>query len=301
MDEQEKIRKVQGLESLRELGPDKQAELAKVLNPVSFAAGKAVVEEGAKDDCLYFIAEGKVRIEKKIPGEKGDAEKTKELASLGVGDFFGEMALVEAKVRSARVVAVTDCQFFRLDRKDLFAWLESQPQMTVHFFTTLLRTLSQRLRSTSRELTFLYDLASLFLEEHASERVLVIRVVQDLHRILETGSTAAAYLYNEFNEEYELAAADGPAADAVREAPMPSPADVSPGWQDSRTFWAALPGSALPGGYLLVTAANDLGPREREDIARIVQTVARLLVSAMLNIRHQMEENLKARLRSQRV
>lgn len=299
MDAEKTFQKVRTLESLRDLGEEKLKELSRLLEPVQVAAGQAVIEEGAAGDCLYFIADGKVRIEKRIPAEKGEPEKSKELATLGGGDFFGEMALVEEQARSARVVAVTECALFRLDRDDLFAWLENQPQRTIAFFLTLMRTLSHRLRATSRELTFLYDLASLFLEENSSERVLLMRVVQNLDHILEGHWSVAGYLYNEFNEEYELVSVEGPEMEALKGRPVPATGKVSPGWQDLKNLWAALPGAARPAGFLLVVSQQNVGPREREEVARIVQTVARLLVSAILNIRHRTEEALKARLKSQ--
>jgi len=266
---------------------------------VEAAAGEILVEEGTPGDCMYFIVEGKVRIEKRIAGEAGEM-RTKELAMLVAGDFFGEMALVESQVRSARVVAATDVVLLKLGREELFGWLEREPRMTGEFFKTLLRTLSKRLRTTSRELTLLYDLANLFLQPGLSEQAVVVQVVDDLGYYLEGTWSVAGYLYNEFNQDYELAGAQGPEAEALRTRPVWGAAS-QPVWRDERTLEVPLPGEKRDMGLLLLAATEPLEAREKEEISRVVETVARLLVSALLNIRHAEEEKLKARLKARMI
>lgn len=295
MPDEETLERIRGLEMFQGLPPEKLAELARLLDPVHAPAGQVIVEEGTVGDCMFILMDGAVRIEKKIPSE--DAPKMKELATLTSGDFFGEMALVEDQVRSARVVAATDADLYRLDRDDLFAWLESQPQSTAAFFKMLVRTLSRRLRATSRELTMLYDLATLFLEPHPSERALANEVVQNMVHYFEGSWTVAGYLYNEFNDEFELADAAGAEAELVKSLPPP-PAGEAPGWRDAKNLLVALPGKAKPAGFLLLVANKPQGSREQEEVARVAQTVGRLLVSAMLNIRHTAEEALKVRLKT---
>jgi CRP/FNR family cyclic AMP-dependent transcriptional regulator len=296
MDTGEKLERLKELGVLGGLPSEKLMELARLLEPMEAAAGQVIVEEGSVGDCLYFLIDGKVRIEKKIPGAEGE-DRVKELAVLSAGDFFGEMALVEEQTRSARAVAATKCLLFTLGREELFAWLKNQPEMTVAFFLTMVRTLSHRLRTTSRELAFLYDLSTLFLEPNPTEQVLMIKVVQNVTHYVEGAWTVAGYVYNEFNDEYDLVAAEGEAAEAVRGRQAPSPG-LEEGWQDGKTLWVALPASPKPAGFILLESSGQVAPREREELSRIVRTVAKLLVSAMLNVRHAVEEGLKARLKA---
>jgi len=289
------------LEQLKALGifsglpPEKLAELARLLDSVQVKAGEIIVKEGSIGDCLFILASGEVRIEKRIPTEQ--EERYKELAVLMAGEFFGEMALIEDQMRSARVVAAMDSELWRLDRDDLFAWLENQPQLSIAFFKTLVRTLSHRLRATSRELTMLYDLATVFLEDHPTERSLIYEVVGNMVHYFEGSWTVAGYLYNEFNGELELAASDGSEAELVRAMAPPSVADM-PGWRDERTLLVLLPGNKRPMGFLLLASTKPLNAQGREDTLRVAQTVGKLVVSALLNIQHNVEETLKQRLKA---
>lgn len=65
-----------------------------------FAAGETVFREGEPGEKLYIILNGQVRISKHIPGTGEEA-----LAILERGSFFGEMALVDRRPRSADAVA----------------------------------------------------------------------------------------------------------------------------------------------------------------------------------------------------
>ena len=66
-------------------------------------------EAGDLGDSVYLIEKGRVRIFKPV---EGGAEET--FASLGPGDFFGEMALFGDHRRAASAVAEGDCTVWRL-------------------------------------------------------------------------------------------------------------------------------------------------------------------------------------------
>ncbi|CAG0961310.1 partial Cyclic AMP receptor protein, partial [Anaerolineae bacterium] len=61
-------------------------------------AGEVLFREGDAGDRMYVIQSGAVRISKTVKGE----EKT--LAILGPGEFFGEMAILNAKPRTATAI-----------------------------------------------------------------------------------------------------------------------------------------------------------------------------------------------------
>jgi len=66
----------------------------------SFLPGEVVVKQGDKSIGLYIVVEGKVDVEK--------AGKT--AATLGPGQYFGEMALLDEEPRTATVKAATRCR-----------------------------------------------------------------------------------------------------------------------------------------------------------------------------------------------
>jgi len=63
-----------------------------------FAAGETVVKEGADGAAFFLIVSGEATV------SVGGSER----ASLGPGDHFGEIALIDEQVRSATIVATTD-------------------------------------------------------------------------------------------------------------------------------------------------------------------------------------------------
>jgi hypothetical protein len=108
------------------------AELARVVVEQRVGAGDVIVREGDFDDQMYFIVDGKVRVEK-------DGEHVTEL---GANDFFGEIAVFDGERRSASVIATGPVRLLRLDRQDLYEVMEEHPAIAV----AICQTLSRRLR-----------------------------------------------------------------------------------------------------------------------------------------------------------
>jgi cAMP-dependent protein kinase regulator len=105
------------------LKPDVRGELARRFSVEEIVAGKNIVKEGDDGDCLFVIRDGSVE----VVTNKGGKEVL--LATLGPGDFFGEVALISNKKRTASIRAKTAAVVMKLSRKD-FQWaLEKAPQM----------------------------------------------------------------------------------------------------------------------------------------------------------------------------
>lgn len=82
--------------------------------------GDEVIRAGRAGNEMYFISRGRVE----VVGADGSV-----LATLGHGDFFGEMALVFDQPRSATVRAVEYCDLYRLDRRMFEQVLEVHPEI----------------------------------------------------------------------------------------------------------------------------------------------------------------------------
>lgn len=114
---------------------------------------------------MFIIQSGQVKISKVVD----DNEVI--LAVLQKGDFFGEMALLENKPRSASAIAHEDCVLMAVNRKNFDQMVATQAQL----ITRLTRTLAERLWSMSRQLTNaqlrdpmfkLFDMLALQLEKN---------------------------------------------------------------------------------------------------------------------------------------
>ena len=116
------------------LGKKELARLAKQMREREFDEGDTVVEEGTTGAGFFVIAEGNATAS--IAGEvKG---------TLGPGDYFGEVALIDEGRRSASVTAVTDLRCYGLTPWEFRPFVESHPDVA----WALLQTLARRLRTT---------------------------------------------------------------------------------------------------------------------------------------------------------
>jgi CRP/FNR family transcriptional regulator, cyclic AMP receptor protein len=84
-----------------------------------FPAHYQLFKAGLLANAMYIIKSGMVR----IYNEGGD------LASLGEGDFFGEMALIEDKPRNASAETLSDCEIFVLNKEDFASLMQKSPDI----------------------------------------------------------------------------------------------------------------------------------------------------------------------------
>ena len=107
-----------------------------------FRDGSMIFREGDRGDKLYIVLDGRVRISKFIPGVGEEA-----LTVLDRGDFFGEMALIDDKPRSADAKAhEADATVLSIDRATLNEILSMDPHASLQFLNLLCRMISRRLR-----------------------------------------------------------------------------------------------------------------------------------------------------------
>ena len=103
----------------------------------TFGNGDVIFEEGSVGKHMYVVVSGSVRIVKKAGGEVAV------VATLGKGELFGEMALVDSLPRSASAVAAGDeTSVVEIDHAQ-FAYLVGQQPA---FALVILKALSLRLR-----------------------------------------------------------------------------------------------------------------------------------------------------------
>jgi CRP/FNR family cyclic AMP-dependent transcriptional regulator len=106
---------------------------------VSFDAGQPVVREGERAVAFHLILSGRARVT--VGGRSR--------ATLGPGDFFGELSLIDRGPRTATVVATTPLRTFTLASWDFLPLLERSPSIA----RKLLIEMCRRLRRVDRSLT----------------------------------------------------------------------------------------------------------------------------------------------------
>jgi CRP-like cAMP-binding protein len=105
-------------------------------------ANTVLFQEGDRGEEMYIIQSGKVKISKRIRG----VEKT--LATLEKGEFFGEMAILNDKPRSATAETLEPCEMLVIDRKTFDALIRGNVEIAVRF----IKRLADRLRETNDQM-----------------------------------------------------------------------------------------------------------------------------------------------------
>jgi len=107
-----------------------------------FPKGTKLFSEGDYGEEMYFIHDGKVRIFKTI------RNLSKTLALLGKGEFFGEMAVLDYKPRSASAETVEDSTLIVLGAETFETILKNDPEVSFR----LIKKLVQRLREADDQI-----------------------------------------------------------------------------------------------------------------------------------------------------
>lgn len=110
--------------------------IASLATEVEVGGGTVLAREGEIGREFYVILDGKARV------TIGD----KEVATLGPGEFFGEMSLLDQGPRVATVVAETPMELVVLDPREFTSLVEQHPGVA----RKVLKTMAHRLREAER-------------------------------------------------------------------------------------------------------------------------------------------------------
>jgi sigma-B regulation protein RsbU (phosphoserine phosphatase) len=130
------------------------------LHEVDLPAGRIVIEDKAPGDTLYIVLSGRVQVSRLL-----DSGREHVLAEMGPGEFFGEMALLEDKPRSARVSTLTATRLLAMSRRAFHTLLEHHPAVIAN----LLKVISARLRERNQALEELLQEKQALVEELAAK------------------------------------------------------------------------------------------------------------------------------------
>ena len=115
-------------------------------------AGEKIFTTGDSGDEIFLIRCGIVRILLPLKGGKHH-----HLSTFAQGDYFGEMAFLDHRQRSADAVAKIDCDLYVLSRKEFNAQVYNDAVLGVRIFARIASAISLRLRQTDSELCALED------------------------------------------------------------------------------------------------------------------------------------------------
>ena len=96
------------------------AAVAGVLRARGAERGERLIRKGAPGDSMYFIVSGEVEVDTET-----DAPKVR----LGAGDFFGEIALITDRERTATITALTACKLLVLHKEAFESFMAAHPDL----------------------------------------------------------------------------------------------------------------------------------------------------------------------------
>jgi uncharacterized membrane protein len=121
------------------LGDQAAATLCDLLESMDCRAEQTLFRAGDAGNAMYLIERGQVRIS--VKGADGHEIN---VAELGPGDFFGEMAMLDGQPRSANATALEDSRLAILSRKHFMSFVEGNSNVALE----MLSALAHRLRQT---------------------------------------------------------------------------------------------------------------------------------------------------------
>ncbi len=150
--DEEELLEPKDFELFREFDERILKDLVSCMTEISVGEGKKVCSQGEVGDEMFLVRRGSVRI--MLPLERG---KRHHLATIGQGDFFGELSFLDRGVRSADVEAKVQTDLYVLSRARFNAQSRTNPAVGVQVFARLAQAIALRLRQADAELRVLEE------------------------------------------------------------------------------------------------------------------------------------------------
>jgi len=153
---------LQELEIFRPFSGEAKEYLSKKMRLHHYLPGETIVQQGDRGKSLFIVEEGVVGIWVKFD-DNPETPMGLEVARMGAGNFFGEMALLTGEARTASIVSITETNLYEITKNDIAPFLEREPEITRLLSNILterkMATESQKSQSQSQKIdkATLYD------------------------------------------------------------------------------------------------------------------------------------------------
>ena len=129
-----------------ELSPSELERIASVAIPRSFPRAVRVFHEGDHSDACYIVRSGDLRVTREHPDGRAIA-----LATLGPGDFFGELAMFDGGTRSASVETLSDADLLALPASDVRRVVSEHGDIAAKLIVAIARRLRETNERVARQ------------------------------------------------------------------------------------------------------------------------------------------------------
>lgn len=115
------------------------AHVGRLAERLDIEDGRVLVKQGAPGHEFFIIEEGSAKV----------VRHNRKVATLGAGDFFGELALLDGAPRDATVTAESDMKVIVLGRREFLGLLDEVPGVSLK----VMKGMAQRLREADSKPT----------------------------------------------------------------------------------------------------------------------------------------------------
>jgi CRP/FNR family transcriptional regulator, cyclic AMP receptor protein len=129
-------------------------KIGAIVTICNYPKGAFIIKEGEQGDVMYILSKGRVSIEKKTL--KDDSYTVVKLTD-EMHVFFGELALMDSDVRSASVIAETDCECFCIKKEDFDRLGDGDTRVGLYVTREIAKILAGRLRNSSKDNITLFE------------------------------------------------------------------------------------------------------------------------------------------------
>jgi CRP/FNR family transcriptional regulator, cyclic AMP receptor protein len=120
------------------------ANLASLFFEKTYSKSSTLFVEGMTGEILYVIKKGSVQILKKM-----DNHQESVLATLKVGEFLGEMSLIDNRPRTATARVAEESLLLVMTKKTFNAMVEKYPEIALKVILVFLKIANERLRKAN--------------------------------------------------------------------------------------------------------------------------------------------------------
>lgn len=140
------------IELFKGISPGALTTLSTCLEERTYRPREIIFKAGEKSEEIYFIRKGNVKIVLPLSGGM-----THHLATIAKGGFFGDMAFLDHRKRSADAVSFDDVSLYSLSRNKFDESVKQYPEIAGLFFEKLAYSIAHRLRQSDKELKTLQE------------------------------------------------------------------------------------------------------------------------------------------------
>jgi len=117
---------LQEIEIFKPFSHEAKMHISQNMKRYHFYTGEIIVRQGDTGNSLFIIEEGVVGVRVKFDNRQTAVE----VAKMGAGNFFGEMALLTGEHRTASIISVTETYLYEITKENIAPYIETEPRIS---------------------------------------------------------------------------------------------------------------------------------------------------------------------------